>query len=130
MVKKIDENADKLSGTIKSSEAKLDKIDRNTTDLSNRMEELEREVKTKDQHIDLLSKKIYDLEQEKRDRHVIIEGLQEDRNESLRSKLDDLFMALELPYDSKWVDLAYRIGTRNNKSICPRAVKISFPFLR
>ena len=39
-------------------------------------------------------------------------------------------MALDLPFDSEWIDLAYRIGIKNDKSKRPRAVKISFPFLR
>ena len=71
MVTKIDENAEKVSATLKTSEQKLDIIEKNTTDLSIRVEELENDVRTKDQHIDALSKKIYDLEQEKRDHHVI-----------------------------------------------------------
>ena len=51
-------------------------------------------------------------------------------NDNLRKKLDDLFMALELPYDSEWVDLAYRMGVKNDRTKRPRAVKVSFPFLR
>ena len=58
-----------------------------------------------------LTSKINILEQERRNHFVIIEGLPEDRNDNLRRKLDELFMAPELPYDSEWIDLAYRAPT-------------------
>ena len=128
--KKIDENAEKVTSSLKTSENKLDTIDKNTADLSMRVGALEKEVVTKDRYINLLTKKINDLEQDKRNYHVIVEGLPEDRNDNLRKKLDDLFAALELPFDSEWIDIAYRIGVKNDKSKRPRAVKISFPFLR
>ena len=127
---KIDDNAEKVSTSLKTSGNKLDIIEKNTTDLSTRVDTLEKEVSAKDKHIEKLSKKIDDLEQEKRNHQVIIEGLPEDKNDNLRRKLDELFAALDLPFDSEWIDLAYRIGTKNDKSTRPRAVKVSFPFLR
>ena len=127
---KIDENAAKISADLKNSENKLDVIDKNTSDLSTRVETLEREVKSKDTRIEQLATRVNELEMEKRKHFVIIEGLQEDKNDNLRRKLDELFMEMELPYDNEWVDIAYRMGKRNDKSKRPRAVKLSFPFLR
>ena len=127
---KIDDNAGKVATSFKTSEKKLDIIEKNTTNLSTRVEKLEKEANVKEKQIEKLSKKIEDLEQDKRNHQVIIEGLPEDKNDNLRRKLDELFAALDLPFDSEWVDLAYRIGIRNDKSTRPRAVKVSFPFLR
>ena len=121
---KIDDNSAKVTNSLKSSGGELDIIEKNTTDLSLRVEELEREVSSRDVFIDKLSKKIDELEQDK------TTGTRQDKNDNLRRKLDELFSELELPYDSEWVDLAYRVGFKSDQSKRPRAVKISFPFLR
>ena len=103
---KIDANADKVTNTLKVSADKLDNIDRNTADLNQRVGNLEKEAIAKDRVIRQSTSKIDILEQERRNHFVIIEGLPEERNDNLRRKLDELFMALELPYDSEWIDLA------------------------
>ena len=75
--KKIDENANRVTASIKSSEKKLDTIDKNTAELNRRIEILEKQISVKDTCIGQLSKKISDLEQEKRNHNVILEGLHE-----------------------------------------------------
>ena len=76
-------------------------------------------MNSRDVFIDKLSKKIDELEQDNRSHFVIVKGLPEDKNDNLCRKLDELFSELELPYDSEWVDLAYRVGIKNEKSKHP-----------
>ena len=104
---KFDEHAKKIEATQKASENKLNQIEKNTSDISDRIVTLEKDVDTKTRRINILETKIEELEQVNRSHNVIIEGLQEGNNENLRSKLDDLFETLELPFDSEWVDTVY-----------------------
>ena len=127
---KIDEHIEKITEAQKKSDVKLNWIEKNTTELSDRIVTLEKEVDSKSRRIDRLEKKIEEFEQTSRSHNVIIEGLQEENNENLRKKLDDLFEALELPYDSEWIDTAYRMGVKPDNPRRPRAVKVNFPFLR
>ena len=123
--KKIDENTKSSDERCRTTDDKLDKIESNTSSLSDRVVELEKEVDTQNKVIHKLMAKVDSLDEERRNHNVIIEGLQEDNNGSLRRKLDDLFEFLGVSFDNEWADTAYRVGVKQEKSKRPRSTSHS-----
>ena len=128
--KQIKENTTKLEDRSKIAETKLDNMEKSLNDFTDQVVTLERDNKEQAATIQKLEKKVEILEQASRSHNVIIEGIMEDKNEDIRKKIDELFEALNLQFDSEWVDLVHRIGVKNENSKRPRAIRVNFPFLR